>query len=151
MLSLRCYHKKKIIGNLHVVFNLKVGRPTDYSKDVLGKAKEYLEKWEELKDMIPSVEGLSEYIGIARPTIYKWSKEKDKQEFIDTLEALQAKQKRILLNKGLSSEFNSNITKLALGNHGMSEKHQQEVSGPQGKPQEHKWTIELVEAEKRDN
>ncbi len=101
---------------------MPAGRPTEYSQEILSKAKEYLEKWEELKDMIPSVEGLSEYIGIARPTIYKWSKEEDKQEFIDTLEALQAKQKRILLNKGLSSDFNSNITKLALGNHGMSEK-----------------------------
>lgn len=111
---------------------MPAGRPTDYTPEILKKTKEYLEKWEDQKDMIPSVEGLSEYIGIARPTIYKWSKEEGKQEFVDTLEALQAKQKRILLNKGLSSEFNSNITKLALGNHGMSEKLQQELTGPDG-------------------
>jgi soluble P-type ATPase len=123
-----------------------VGRPTDYSQEIIKKAKKYIEIYETQGDQIPSVEGLSEYIGIARTTIYRWATEEGKEEFKDTLESLQAKQKRVLLNKGLSGDFNSNITKLALGNHGMSEKTQQEVSGPGGKPQEHKWTIELVEA-----
>jgi transcriptional accessory protein Tex/SPT6 len=123
-----------------------VGRPTNYSQDIIDKTKEYIETYKTQGDQIPSVEGLSEFIGIARATIYRWATEKGKEEFKDTLDTLQAKQKRVLLNKGLSGDFNSNITKLALGNHGMSEKTQQEVSGPDGKPQEHKWTIELVEA-----
>jgi len=110
------------------------GRPTDYSQEVVDKAKEYIETYEMQGDMIPSVEGLSEFIGIARPTIYKWAKEEGKQEFVDTLEALQAKQKKVLLNKGLSGDFNSNITKLALGNHGMSEKNQTELTGANGGP-----------------
>ena len=130
---------------------MPAGRPTNYSQEILDKAKEYLEKWEELKDMIPSVEGLSEYIGIARPTIYKWAKEEDKQEFVDTLEALQAKQKRILLNKGLSSDFNSNITKLALGNHGMSEKNQTELSGPDGGPIQTTSTINFIPVSSKSN
>ncbi len=129
---------------------MTVGRPTIYSEEILELAKEYLSVYETLGDEIPSVEGLSEYIGVARPTIYKWSKEKGKEEFIYTLEALQAKQKRVLLNKGLKGEFNSNITKLALGNHGMSEKLQQEVSGPGGGPQDYKWTVEFVEAKHGD-
>ncbi len=113
---------------------MKVGRPTDYTPEILEKTREYLEKWEEQDDMIPSIEALSAYLGIGRTTIYRWATEEGKEEFRDTLEDLQAKQKRILVNKGLSSEFNSNITKLALGNHGMSEKNQTELSGPNGGP-----------------
>ncbi len=103
-----------------------MARPTKYSKDILEKANEYIDKWETLGDMIPSVESLSEYINIARSTIYKWEKEDGKEEFSDILEIINVKQKKVLINNGLSGEFNSNITKLVLGKHGLSDK--QDVS-----------------------
>ena len=110
-----------------------VGRPPKYNKALLDKANEYLVSWDtQTEDVIPSIEGLSDYIEIARSTIYEWAKAEDKKDFSDTLDKLESKQKRVLLNKGLSGEFNSNITKLALGNHGMSEKMQQDSISSDG-------------------
>ena len=111
--------------------NLKT--PTEYSDEILAKAKEYLTVWDNGVDVIPSVEALAEYIDRSRASIYNWAKQEDKKEFLDTLDKINELQKRVLINKGLKGDFNSNITKLALGNHGMSEKLQQEVSGPGGK------------------
>ena len=110
------------------------GRPSLYCKELLEKAKEYLTDYKTEGDVIPSVEGLSLYLEIARSTIYEWAKHEDKKEFSDTLELINVTQKKVLINKGLKGDFNSNITKLALGNHGYSEKVQQELSGPDGKP-----------------
>ncbi len=112
------------------------GRPTEYDEDVLVKAKAYLEGWDkgEKPDVIPSVEGLAFHIDRARSTIYEWAKSDDKKEFSDTLEKINELQKRVLLNNGLTGDFNSNIAKLALGNHGMSEKVHQELSAPGGGP-----------------
>lgn len=110
------------------------GRPTLYSKEILAKTEEYVETYEKLGDVIPSVEGLSLYLGITRTTIYDWIKQDDKKEFSDTLERLNAKQKKVLLDKGLDNQFNATIVKLALGNHGMSEKIHNEMSAPGGGP-----------------
>lgn len=126
---------------------MPIGRPTKYNKELLAKAKEYLFKYEELGDVVPTVEGLSIYLGISRDVIYEWCKDEEKKEFIDTVKQINATQKQVLINKGLDNKFNASITKLLLGaNHSVIEKTAQEVSGPDGKPQEHKWTIEFVEA-----
>ena len=111
---------------------MPAGRPTKYNKEVLEKAREYLVVWRDGEDVIPSIEGLAEYIERARSTIYDWATHEDKQEFSDTLDRINELQKRTLINQGLKGEFNSNITKLALGNHGMTEKLQQEISGRDG-------------------
>ena len=108
-----------------------MARPTKYNKAILEKANEYIETYKELGHMIPSVEGLCIHIGIARSTVYKWAEEKDKKDFSDTLEQINEYQKFDLLNGGLSGQFNSNITKLALGNHGLSDKR--ELTGADGK------------------
>ena len=109
-------------------------RPSTYTPELIEKAYSYLDEWKEQGDMIPSVEGLAEFIERARSTIYKWDKEDDKPEISDTLARINELQKKILINKGLSGDFNSNITKLVLGNHGMSEKVQQEHTGADGGP-----------------
>lgn len=129
----------------------KVGRPSLYNEELLEKAKGYVYKYESLGDVIPSVEGLAIYLGINRSTIYDWCKDEAKQEFSDTLELINMTQKQKLLNSGLNGDFNSNITKLALGNHGFSEKQQQEISGRDGKAIEQKWTVEFVEPNKDNN
>jgi len=123
-----------------------MGRPTKYNQEMLEKAKHYLENYEEMGDKIPSIDGLAFFLEIHRDTVYDWAKHEDKKDFSDTLERINNKQKIVLLNKGLSGEFNSNITKLALGNHGFSDKHQQELSGPEKGPIELKGNITFVPA-----
>lgn len=126
----------------------KGGRPTKYCDGILEKAKQYLYTYETLGHAIPSVEGLALHLDIDRSTIYDWASQEDKEEFSYTLSKINITQKHVLLTKGLLSEFNSNICKLALGNHGFSDKQQSEVSGRDGKPIENKWTVEFVEATK---
>lgn len=122
------------------------GRPTKYNEALVEKARDYLNVYETLGDVIPSIEGLSIYLDVTRTTLYDWEKQEEKKEFSDILRKINATQHQVLINKGLSNDFNSAITKLVLGKHGYHEKMQQEVSGPGGRPQEHKWTVEFVEA-----
>lgn len=105
---------------------MRTGRPTAYSKEIIDKSKDYLENFADNGDVIPSVEGLAAYIGRARSTLYNWAEDENKKEFLDILESINEKQKRLLINKGLTSEFNSNITKLVLGKHGFSERDREE-------------------------
>lgn len=115
-----------------------MARPTKYTPELIQKAKEYVEGgWEShqidsVESVIPSHEGLAFYLGISRTCMYDWAKDEDKQEFSDTLDEINAKQKMVLLMKGLKNEFNSNITKLALGNHGMHDQNKTEHSGVMG-------------------
>lgn len=109
-----------------------VGRPTTYTSEVVEKAKEYLTNYGEAGDVIPSAVGLAKYIERSRACIYTWSKEEGKEEFSDILEEVNELQNQVLINKGLSGEFNSNITKLVLGKHGYSEKR--ELSSDPDKP-----------------
>jgi len=99
-----------------------VGRPTGYSDEVLAIANDYLEHYEDHEDVIPSIAGLALVLGIARSTVYDWAKQEDKSEFSDILANILSKQEKILINKGLTGVFNSQITKLALGKHGYSDK-----------------------------
>ncbi len=90
------------------------GRPTKYTKELIEKAKDYVDNYMEHEDMIPSIASLSLVLGVDRSTLYAW--EKEYKEFSYILADIKAKQEKILINKGLSGDFNSNITKLVLGN-----------------------------------
>lgn len=116
------------------------GRPSKYSNEMLTKAHEYLQQCvdeelefhktrgdktntyeRKLKVNLPSVEGLSIYLGVSRDTLYEWSKEH--QEFSDTLDEVLKLQKKVLIEKGLSGDYNPLISKLVLSaNHGMRDK-----------------------------
>jgi hypothetical protein len=97
----------------------KNGRPTIYSDKIVEDTKKYLlEGWKKEGDVIPSIAGLSVYLGISRDTIYDWASQEEKKDFSDILESILSKQERELINRGLDGTFNSNITKLALGKHG---------------------------------
>lgn len=112
---------------------MSAGRPTDYSDDVLTEARAYLTGFKELHDhAIPSAVGLAKVLGIARSTLYLWAEEHE--EFSDILSMLKSNQELELLNKGLTGDFNSTIAKLILTKHDYSDKAQQELSGPEGKP-----------------
>ena len=96
-------------------------RPTEYTPEIVTQCYKYLDSYEAIGDAIPSIAGLSVYIGKARSTIYDWAKQEDKAEFSDILEKILSTQESVLLSKGLKGEFNSTITKLALGKHGYKE------------------------------
>lgn len=104
------------------------GRLTKYNDELVGKAKEYLTDYEYDGSVIPSIEGLSEYIDIARSTIYDWQNQEGKEVFSDILEKILAKQAKLLINSGLKGDFNAAITKLALGKHGYHDKVDSSVS-----------------------
>ena len=98
------------------------GRPTIYGDKVITATKKYLVEYMRFGDVIPSIAGLACYLDVSRSTIYDWASQEDKQEFSHILANILSNQERILINKGLSGEFNSNITKLALGKHGYTDK-----------------------------
>ena len=101
-----------------------MARPTKYNKEIVEKAKDYLENWKtNTEDVIPSIEGLADVLEVTTKTIYNWKKEEN-QEFLHILDKILDRQRRTLINGGLKGELNSNITKLALGKHGYSEKSQ---------------------------
>jgi hypothetical protein len=99
---------------------LKVGRPTKYNADILALANEYIDNYQEHDDVAPTAAGMACAIGVSKKTLYVWAEEHE--EFLHTLSELQSKQEKVLISKGLSSEFNSTITKLMLANHGYHEK-----------------------------
>lgn len=100
----------------------EVGRPSEYTKENLVKAWDYLARYEQLGDVIPSIEGLAEHIGVSRKTLYNWSEDQEKVEFLHIFEMCMAKQGRTVLNKGLNGTFNPTISKLLLSKHGYVEK-----------------------------
>lgn len=106
--------KKKSLG----------GRPTDYSEEIVKKAKDYLANYEALGEAVPTVAGLALQLGVVKSTIYDWAKHKDKQEFSDTLDNIQQEQEKKLTSLGLTGKFNSVITKLMLSNHGYSDRQE---------------------------
>lgn len=106
-----------------------VGRPTKYTPELLVKSEAYLNDYEHHGAKFPSHIGLALYLDINTDTVYDWAKQKSKQEFSDILCKITQTQHEMLIGNGISGEYNSNITKLVLGKHGYSEKHQQELSG----------------------
>lgn len=99
------------------------GRPTDYTPELLKKAKAYFDTARNQKDFFPSVADLSLELDISRETIYAWCKDPDKGEFSDTVSRLAALQEVRLMENGLMKRFDSSVTKLLLAsNHGHREK-----------------------------
>lgn len=94
-----------------------MGRPSKYNKEVLEKAKKYTKEYE---SVIPSAAGLARSLGVAKSTVYKWAEEN--KDFSDALGAIQTEQEFVLVEKGLTKEFDSGLTKLMLHNHGHSDK-----------------------------
>lgn len=114
------------------------GRPSEYDFDKLDiLVDEYLAtcvdeyKTDKFPDgtvktrlivNLPSIEGFSIYSDIPRSTIYDWKKEHD--EFSDTLDRIEARQKKVIMEKGMGGEYNNTIGKLILSsNHGMRERN----------------------------
>lgn len=108
---------------------MAAGRPTDYSEQTLRDAWAYVQEFSNdvktssgLIVNLPTIEGLSLYLEISRSTLYLWQKEH--KEFSDIIEVLQQKQAQVLINNGLSGNYNSTIAKVLLTKHGYTDKQE---------------------------
>lgn len=125
----------------------KYGRPTKYTPELLEKAETYLDKYMEDGSVIPSAAGLALFLGLNRATLYDWSNDPEKKHFSDILSEIHMKQEQLLMNNGLTGDFNAAITKLALGKHGYHDKVDSQHTGADGgaiKTDNH-ITIEVIE------
>lgn len=99
-----------------------VGRPTDYTEELVARSRVYLTSYYDMGDPIPTVAGLACVLGVTRTTLYKWAKDQDKAEFAYILEELAQRQERALVKGGLLGEYNAPITKMMLTKHGYSDR-----------------------------
>lgn len=105
-----------------------MARPTKYNKEMQAKAEEYVSGgFRDNGNVIPSIEGLSSYLGVTRTTLRNWGD--SNAEFLTTLGQIERDQKNITLNEGLKGEFNATIAKLVLANHGMHDKQDVKQEG----------------------
>lgn len=106
------------------------GQPTLYSEAMLSRSRDYLVKYKEpgMDEVVPSVEGLADYLGVSRQTIYNWADDEDKLPFFDILQQLLVKQGKLLVNSGLKGDFSSLITKMMLTKHGYVEKTETDIT-----------------------
>lgn len=99
------------------------GQPTKYNNSILEIANDYIDSYnDKYEHAIPSVAGLAVILKVSRTTIYNWSEEPENTEFLYTLSRIATNQEFKLLDGGLLGSFNPTITKLALANHGYSDK-----------------------------
>ena len=107
-----------------------MGSPTKLTPELITKAAEYLVVFRSEGDLIPTIAGLSCYLDISRSSIYNY---KDKSvDFLDILEKLESMQEKMLVNGGLSGDFNAPITKMMMTKHGYSDKQETALTGADG-------------------
>lgn len=110
-----------------------MARPSLYTDDMIDRCNEYLLDCE-LKDKLPTIEGLAVYLNVMRKTLYNWANDPKKSQFLHTFEIIKAKQAEQLIQRGLKNEYNSTIAKLILTNHGYSDKQQVESTNTHSFP-----------------
>jgi hypothetical protein len=110
------------------------GRPTKYTPELLAKARDYLPRWREFGNAIPTHIAFGMYLGISTETVYAWAADENKSEFSEIVKAINAAQQQELLDRGLEGTFNPTIAKLVLGRHGFSDKVDQTIGGQPGNP-----------------
>ncbi len=102
-------------GQLEVIKN---GAPPKVTTETLERAKQFVGgEWQKYNATVPTVEGLAMHLGLYRTYIYEC------QDLSDTLEQVQRLQASILIERGLTNEYNASIVKLLLSaKHGYIEK-----------------------------
>lgn len=120
-----------------------MARPSKYTQQFIDKTKEYLLNYKEHNQVVPSIAGLSNYLGIARSTLYDHA-EKHKQ-FRDILDEVKKTQELELFNGALTGKLNPVISKLMLTKHGYSDKVEQDVTTSE------KPSIEISFEKPKDN
>ena len=99
-----------------------------------GKVLKFLANDNNEWEIVPTVEGVAEYLDIDTDTIVEWCKDEIKQDFSVAIKKVKAKQARLLQHKGLTKEFNPIMSIFLLKvNHGKTEKSAIDVTSG-GKP-----------------
>ena len=107
-------------------------RPSTCTPEVVEKAWDYIDNFEEYGHAVPSTAGLCKIIDRARSTVYGWANEDPPRENFDQiLDAINENQELVTFNRSLRGEYNSNIAKLLLGKHGYSDKHEADIKTTQ--------------------
>lgn len=101
---------------------MTAGRPTKYNKVILANANDYVDNYADHEHVIPSIVGMARVLKVSQKTLYNWSEAHP--EFAAVMEDCNDYQEFTLINKGLKNEINAQITKLALGKHGYSDKQE---------------------------
>jgi len=94
------------------------GRPTLYKPDMPARLRGYIR---DCPDKLPSIPGFALTVGVCQNTIRNWATKHS--QFMAAYKELATAQHYVLLNKGVTGEYNSTITKLILSsNHGYKER-----------------------------
>ena len=108
-----------------------MGAPTKLTPELVERAEQYvIDGFIDEGEMVPSIAGLACYLGISKNSVYKYG-ELD-SDFLNTLESIEVKQEKLLVNNGLAGKYNSTITKLMMSNHGYKESNKTELTGKDG-------------------
>ena len=125
---------------------MAAGRPTKYKEEFIKKVDEYLatchfeigefhktrgeksDTYERVANInLPKIEGFSQFIDIAIPTLLEW--EKLYPPFSNALDKIRREQHNILVDGGVAGMLNPTIVKLMLSsNHGYREKMDTDVT-----------------------
>lgn len=121
------------------------GRPTTYTKELNQKAKDYLTDYLDVYEHpLPSIVGMAVVLNVPKSTLYQWAEDK-RGDISDTLAQCNDFQELALVHKGLTNTFNPTIVKLALANHGYSDKVDNTLSAPGGGPVQTRSTVLAAE------
>lgn len=124
-----------------------VGRPTKLTDELMDKAKVYVQKDYLIDELIPTMQGLSLYLGVSKRVLHDWRNENDEfMHIVDDLMDLQAKN---LFRGGLTGDFNASITKLLLTKHGFSDRVEQDLRSSDGTMQPTQIVLNGVRADER--
>lgn len=105
------------------------GRPIEYKPEYATQVDAYLATCGPQYDAdtkqtsfnLPKIEGYALFLGVNKSSLYEWEEKYD--DFSDALQKIRAEQHNTLVDRGITGEFNSTITKLMLShNHGYTEK-----------------------------
>lgn len=139
-----------------------VGRPTSYREEFVQKVDEYLALKQDVEDEfhktrgdktnsydrlvkvnLPMIEDFATFLGCNKTSIYEW--EKIYPAFSNALDKIREEQKKRLIEKSLSGDYNPMIAKLILSaNYGISEKTEATITGKDGGPIDHSIQIKFV-------
>ena len=108
------------------------GRPSKYCELIQHKANKYLNCYEQMGELFPSLAGLSQFIRVKRSTIYNWAAQKNKPEFLDTIDEIKNLQELKLTNGGLDGTLNVAMAKLLLISHGICDKQDSTANDSDG-------------------
>lgn len=103
------------------------GQPTLLTPELIERARKYIEDFaDDGYSVIPTAAGMALYLGVSKQAIHLWAA--NGGEFLEPYSKMLQVQEAMTLGKALTSEFNSNISKLILANHGYSDRQAVDVT-----------------------